>query len=45
MKPFSIQFNPYKFENRNNKKGLKSTLKIYKSTLTTCYQPVNKMFT
>lgn len=30
MKPFSKQFNPYKFENMNNKKGLKSILKIYK---------------
>jgi len=36
MKPFSKQFNPYKFENRNNKKGLKSTLKIYKTPLTPC---------
>ena len=36
MKPFSKQFNPYKFENRNNKKELKSTLKIYKTPLTPC---------
>ena len=32
MKPFSKQFNPYKFENRNNKKGLKSILKISNRT-------------